>query len=157
MSLKGDRYEVINDISFFMGEVAQPGGVVVIKTAGSGAAMDQNKALVTYAANPSGCRPQGILMTNMVNIDQTRQHINWMKDEVQLGGKVTLLKQGYVVTNMIVPGVSPAGGNVAYLGVSGLLTSTCVDRLSTPAVGEFTSSMDEDGYAKVTVNLPQTY
>jgi len=83
MALKADRHELQTDISFFMNEVASRGGVAVFSTAGSGAAMDSNKALVTYKAMPSGSVPAGLLLNDMVNIDQTRQHINWHKDEVQ--------------------------------------------------------------------------
>lgn len=157
MALKTDRYEGVTDISFFMNEVAERGGVAVILTGGSGSAMDQGVALVTYSASPSGKRPQGLLMCDMVNIDQTRQHINYHKNETQKGGKVTLMKQGFAVTNMIEAGASPVAGNVAYLSNSGLLTSVSLGRAATPAVGEFVTAKDEDGYAKVEILLPQTY
>jgi hypothetical protein len=55
MALKSDRHELQTDISFFMDEAATRGGAVVHgSTTGSGAAMDQGKAVVTYAAVPSG-------------------------------------------------------------------------------------------------------
>ena len=57
MALKSDRNELQTDISFFMNEVATRGGVVSISTGGSGAAMDQGGALVTYTA-ASGDRTQ---------------------------------------------------------------------------------------------------
>ena len=80
MALKGDRYEFETTIDFFMNEVAERGGVVTLSTAGSGAALDQSAALVTYAAAQSGQVPIGILLNDMVNIDQTRQHINFHKN-----------------------------------------------------------------------------
>ena len=162
MALKGDRYEFETTIDFFLNEVAERGGVVTISTAGSGAALDQSAALVTYAAAQSGLEPIGLLLNDMVNIDQTRQHINLHKNEMQKGGKVTLLKKGTVVTNMIDPGVTVTKGQVAFVGPSGLLTNTNSspllnrqNRTSGMVVGQFDSLKDEDGYAKVSVNLPQ--
>tara|TARA_R110000824_G_scaffold136793_2_gene300528 strand:+ start:7666 stop:8169 length:504 start_codon:yes stop_codon:yes gene_type:complete len=162
MALKADRHELQTDISFFMNEVASRGGIACFSTAGSGAAMDSNKALVTYDATPSGSVPAGLLMNDMVNIDQTRQHINWHKDEIQKGGKVTLLTQGWVVTDRIYPGNTPAVGNVAYVHHSGYISATVValdGQFDTTmptnlSVGRFLSKKDEDGYAKVSINLP---
>lgn len=158
MALKGDRYEFYTDISFFMNEVATRGGVVVISTVGSGAAMDQSAALVTYAANPSGKVPVGMLLTDMVNYDLTRQHINFHKNEVQIGSKVTLGKKGFWVTNNIVG--TPAAGDGAFLGLSGNVIPVTPanipfnNNVNQPRVGTFLSTKDEDGYAKVEINLP---
>lgn len=153
MALKTDRHEFLTDISFFMNEVAERGGVAVISTLGSGGAMDQSQALVTYAASQSGKLPVGILLNDMVNIDQTRQHINWHKDEIQIGGKVTILKAGYVVTNRIVPGLTPAAGEKAYLAESGYLRNNQTNEANNPTIGVFLSRKDEDGYAKVELRL----
>ena len=99
MALKTDRSTLQTDISFFMNEAATRGGVAVISTGGSGASMDNGTALVTYAAAPSGKVPVGLLLNDMVNIDLTRQHLNQHKDEVQKGGKSTLLNKGWAVTS----------------------------------------------------------
>ena len=80
MALKTDRSTLQTDISFFMNEAATRGGVVALSTGGSGAAMDQGSALVTYAGLPSGKVPVGLLLNDMVNIDLTRQHLNQHKD-----------------------------------------------------------------------------
>ena len=160
MALKGDRYELDTDISFFMNEVAERGGIATLSTAGSGAALDQSAALVTYVAAQSGAVPVGILLNDMVNIDQTRQHINFHKNEMQKGGKVTLLKKGWVVTNYIDPGDTIAAGNVAFVGPSGYITNSQTvgqagsDASAGAVIGQFESITDEDGYAKVSVNLP---
>ena len=161
MALKTDRSTLQTDISFFMNEAATRGGVVALSTGGSGAAMDQGAALVTYAAVPSGKVPVGILLNDMVNIDLTRQHLNQHKDEVQKGGKVTLLQKGYVVTNSL-EGTSPSAGNTAYLAHSGNLSASDLSNDDTDAdgstrvVGRFLSGVDEDGYAKVFIDLPNT-
>jgi hypothetical protein len=161
MALKSDRSTLDVDISFFMNEAATRGGVVSISTGGSGAAMDQGEALVTYAALPSGKVPVGLLLNDMVDIDLTRQHLNQHKDEVQKGGKVSLLRKGYVVTNSL-EGTSPSAGDAAFVAHSGLLaTSDLSDDDSdadgsTRVVGRFLSGVDQDGYAKVYIDLPNT-
>ena len=162
MALKSDRHELMTDVSFFMNEVKERGFIAVLSTGGSGSAMDQSAALVT-CASPSGKAPMGLLLNDMVNIDQTRQHINWHKDEVQKGGKVTLLQHGWVVTNAIDPADTIVAGQTAFVGNSGYLSNG--DPFYGPGggsasasgvVGRFLSSKDEDGYAKVFVSLPNT-
>jgi len=158
MALKSDRSTLQTDISFFMNEAATRGGVAVISTGGSGASMDNGSALVTYAAAPSGKVPMGLLLNDMVNIDLTRQHLNQHKDEVQKGGKVTLLQKGFVVTSNI-EGTDPNAGDVAYLAHSGNLASSNIggdDSGHKMVVGRFLSDIDEDGYAKVYIDLPNT-
>lgn len=156
MALKGDRYEGMTDVSFFMNDTsAAKGGIAVLVTGGSGVALDQSKALVTYAAAASGNIPVGLCLNDMVNIDQTRQHINFHKNEVQKGGKVTLLTDGWVLTNMVTG--TPAAGNPAYLTDDGKVTPTQSATggvVATPPVGRFMSSKDEDGYVKLSVKLP---
>lgn len=156
MSLKGDRYELKTDISYFMVDVATRGGIVSLVTVGSGAAMDQAAALVTYAASSTGVRPVGVLMGDVVNYDLTRQHINFHRDEIQVGGKVRVLQKGYVVTNNIIG--TPAVNDNAVLTSSGnvmpqALTAAGTNLSLRPLVGWFGSVKDEDGYAKLNVEL----
>ena len=159
MALKGDRYELQTDVSFFMNEVAERGGVVTLASTSnpSGVAMDSAANVVTYVANPSGKVPLGILLNDMVNIDLTRQHINWHKDELQKGGKVTVLRKGYVVTNQIHNSGTPTAGAYAYIADSGLISTSTralfLDSGSQP-LGRFLTAKDSDGYAKVEINLP---
>ena len=160
MALKSDRSTLQTDISFFMNEAATRGGVVVVSTAGSGASMDNGAALVTYAANASGKIPVGLLLNDMVNIDLTRQHLNQHKDEVQKGGKVTLLNKGWAVTSNL-EGTDPNAGDMAFLAHSGNLSASSIggdDAVggSRLIVGRFLSDVDEDGYAKVYIDLPNT-
>jgi len=160
MALKTDRSTLQTDISFFMNEAATRGGIACQSTGGSGAAMDQGSALATYAANPSGKIPIGLLLNDMVNIDLTRQHLNQHKDEVQKGGKVTLLQKGTVVTSNLLG--TPSAGNLAYLAHSGNIAASWVGSDSSDhtgsakVVGRFLSGTDEDGYAKVYIDLPNT-
>ena len=159
MALKSDRNELQTDISFFMNEAATRGGVVSMSTGGSGAAMDQGAALVTYTA-ASGKAPLGILLNDMVDLDLTRQHINQHKDEIQKGGKVTILRKGYVVTSNISCATGPAAGEPAFITFSGNIANsgTITDHSGTAntPIGIFLSSKDEDDYAKIEIDLPGT-
>ena len=148
MALKSDRYELQTDISFFYNAgTATRGGVVVYDTAGSGAAMDQGVNLVKYATTGV---PVGVLLNDVVNKDLTRTHLNQHKNEIQKGGKVTVLRKGYVVTNNVTG--TPTAGATAYR------CTVTAGNISTVAsgnvIGAFVSTKDEDGYAKVEVNLP---
>lgn len=158
MALKGERHEFLTDISFFNdGNTAERGGMCVFVSAGSGAALDQSAAKAGYSANSSGTRPVGILLNDVVNLDLTRQHINWYKNEVQVGMKVTLLKKGFVVTNMITG--TPAMGDVARLNSSGVMAPYTVaneliaNKALNPFCGVFHSSKDEDNYVKLYVDV----
>jgi|TARA_R100001082_G_C4268532_1_gene118673 hypothetical protein len=162
MALKPDRHEVVTDISFFMNETAERGIIVTHSTAGSGAAMDDSNALVAIPTTASGTTPAGLLLNDVVNLDLTRQHLNQHQDEVQKGGKVTLLKQGYVVTNKLEVNSKPTVGATAYYASSGLLSTTNpdanpergtdVEQFNTK-VGRFLSTEDADGYAKVYIDI----
>lgn len=153
MALKPGRDVKRTDVSFFMSQTAERGFIAVFNTAGSGEAMDQDDATITVAASASGRIPVGMLLSDMVNIDQTRQRINEQKSEVQYGGKMPLAQQGWLVTNAI-SGTPSGTGEVAYLTASGYITPTFVNSAATPRVGNFESKKDEDGYAKVYINLP---
>jgi hypothetical protein len=155
MALKADRNELDVDISFFMNETGEKGQLVVFSTAGSGAAMDQANNLVTIAAAETDNIVVGVLLNDVVDIDLTRQHINWHKDEVQKGGKVSLLKKGYIVTDMIEG--TPTAGALAFLDDADTGKFAVEGSVATgddTVVGRFMSIKDEDGYAKVEVNLP---
>ena len=149
MALKPDRIELLTDISFFMNTTAERGGVVSAVTMGSGVSMDDANAVVAYAAVASGARPVGVLLNDVVNLDLTRQHINWHKDEVQVGGKVTVLRHGQVTTNLVAG--TPTAGADAYVANSGYIST--VQAAGAVKVGQFLSAVDADGYAKVSVNL----
>jgi hypothetical protein len=153
MAIKNLRQHVDSRIDFFMNEVAERGGVVSLSTAGSGMAVDQSAAVVTYAAAPSGTYAVGFLMCDMVNNDLTRVHENWHKNEMQINSKCEIWTKGFITTNMIYPGVTIVAGDRAYAAHSGLLHR--VDVIGgNLLVGRFDSTKDEDGYAKVSFNLP---
>jgi hypothetical protein len=157
MALKPQREEFHHDIRFYMNEVAERGGVVCVSTAGSGGRVGDNAAVVTYAANPSGKLPVGILLCDMVNLDLSRYHINFYREQVPLGYKVPLAKDGWYTTNFVLG--TPTGGDAAYLGPSGNLCTAAGFAAAVAAgttqtkVGQFLTKLDEDGYAAVRIEL----
>lgn len=151
MALKPDRIESYTDISYFMNTTGERGGVVVHNTSGAGASMDDAAATVGYPTGVvAGTLPAGVLLNDVRNYDLTRTHINWHKDEVQVGGKVTLLRRGQVTTNVVSPGVTPSAGLEAYYDGVGRFTTVSTDSVK---VGRFLSGLDSDGYVKVDVNI----
>ncbi len=78
------------------------------------------------------------------------QNLNWHKDEVQKGGKVTILRKGFLVTDQI--SGTPAAGDVAFVADNGKFADSKDG--TALACGQFLSSKDADGYAKVSVNFP---
>jgi hypothetical protein len=152
MALKPDRIESHTDISFFMNSAVERGGVAVVATGALnvGASMDDAGASVEYAADPSGRAPIGVLLNDVKDYDLTKQHINWYKDEVQKGGKVTLLRQGQVTTDAVAA-VTVVAGDTAYVAANGNLSN--VQATGASSVGTFLSRKDADGYAKVDINI----
>ena len=160
MALKADRHEESTDISYFYNAgTATRGGVVCLDAAAlagaSGAALDQGENLVSYQTPTATDVPIGILLNDVVNKDLTRTHLNQFKDEVQKGGKVTLMTRGWVVTSKITG--TPKAGDMAYASTTGTIAPTVLAAGSGQlAIGRFMSRKDADGYAKVHVNLPGT-
>lgn len=169
MALKPQRYEVTTDIYHFMNETAERGRVVYFGSNAiantytglgpSGAALDQAASLVTTggsAGGPSGLQPLGILLNDVVNVDLTRYELNWHKNEVQVGSKVTVLTTGWVVTNMIKTGITPVPGDFAYGAESGFITNAAhpTNPRGYPLIGRFMTRKDDEGFARVEVNVP---
>ena len=159
MALKPDRVEHLTDLSFFMNETGERGKVVFydIDQAGSGAAMDNSNQRVINGTGTDCAvytqRAAGILLNDVVNLDLTRQHLNFHKDEVQLGSKVLLLKRGTVVTNAI--SGTPAAADIGkplYVTGDGFLGAHAVGN-GGPRVGRLLSIKDADGYAKVDIDV----
>ena len=154
MALKPLFIEDATDVSFFMNEVAEKGVVVshVTASSGLGEAMDDADAIVQLPNNTGGSGevPAGVLLCDVVSLDLTRQHRNEHKNEVQVGSKVTLMRRGQVVTNMVVSGENPAPGDVAYFAINGNFSTTSTNSTQ---VGRFLGSKDADGYVKVDVNI----
>lgn len=154
MALKGDRNIKLDEVGFFTNSVSERGGIMCIYSAGSGAALDSSQSIVYYAPTSSGKVPIGVALEDIVNIDLTRQSINFNKMEAQVGSKICLAQDGWVVTNMITG--NPAAGDPAYLGSSGNFQTTTGGATVNPKVGIFVTKKDEDGYARVSFRFPLT-
>ncbi len=154
MALKMDRQIDAWELGFFLNEVAEAGSVVCISTAGSGISLDNVNSVATVAAAASGSKPLGILLEDFVNVDQSRQSVNWHKHQAQIGSKASIATEGWLVTNKIFG--TPAAGNLAVVAASGTISGVAIGTLSTaaqPVIGRFLSSKNEDGYAKVKIKL----
>lgn len=149
MALKPDRIELADGsrIKYFMNEVAERGIVVIFDQPG-GEGMDDPDSTVSIPGSGSGI-PAGVLMNDVVNLDLTRQHINWQKDEVQLGNKVDIIVRGVVRTDMVKSGDTPTAGDPAYYDANGEFTTTS----GSDQVGRFVSELDAEGYAEIEVNI----
>lgn len=155
MALKPDRdYNESSDISqrwSSAGDQAPKakGGIACVETQGSGVALGSTVNVVRYAVDPSGAIPKGILLQDVVATPSNGIK-NFQSLEVWPGEAVTLVTKGWVVTNMIT-GSAPAVGDVAYVAASGLISKT--QATGAKAIGRFETTLDADGYAKVSILL----
>ena len=153
MALKPDRdYNCHPDIAFFWDATmltAERGGIASMKSAGSGVSLDDVHNVVTYAASPSGAIAKGILVQDVRDVDLTKFHLNFYKDEVDAGSKVTIIRKGWIITNMVLG--TPVAGAIGYLGASGYISTT--QAAGAPAVGQFEDTKDADGFVKFSVDL----
>ena len=157
MALKPDRdYAEVTDITnFWSEEVAQntqeAGGIACVESSyGSGVALDNVLNVVAYEADPSGQVPKGILL-QPVNpaLSATRDYKNFHNNEVRPGEKVTLLRKGWLVTDLI--SGTPTVGGTAYVGASGLISTT--QATGAVAIGRFETTLDAEGFARVYVDI----
>lgn len=153
MALKPDRSILETDISLVCNTVISKGAVLVYGTgasAASGAGVYTPGAAEKAVAS-SGRVPAGISLASFVDIDLTRFHKNFHKDEQIIGEKAPLLRKGWVITDQLVPSLTILAGETAYVGASGLLTNVAS---TNPKVGQFAGSKDSDGFVKVHINIP---
>lgn len=155
MALKGERVVIETNITLTCPSVASRGVTLVHSTAGSGTALGDKAGTADLLANPSGYKVAGLLMNDVVNVDTTRYHLNFHKDERLINQRVTLLTKGRVTTDKV--SGSPTAGSTAYLTTNGNLTPTVSatgGTVATPKVGVFAGGVDENGFATVDINLP---
>ena len=160
MALKPDReYNETTDITNFWTTVAaEKGGCASVVTQGSGAAIGQNIVdepnVVGYAASASGSIAKGILIQTVSAVmSATRDFPNFENGEIRPGDKCTLVKRGFVVTDMIIG--TPTAGGIAYLGASGnvAVASGSFGGVATAVVGRFETTKDAAGFARVSIDI----
>ena len=154
MALKMDRDIVATEYAFTMNNAASPGGIASLESAGSGvAANDDTNTVVEYVADPSGAKPIGLLLNEVVDIDTTKYRLNYYKQEVLVGSKVSLMREGMVVTDLVIG--TPTDGGAAYINSSGNLgVDNISDAINAIKVGQFLSDPDENGFVKVWIDIP---
>ena len=150
MALKRDRETLATNIEFYLNEVAEPGVIACYDTSGSGVALDHADNQLTIAAAASGAKPAGLLLTETVDVDETVYVLPRYRDITNIGNKVCLLQKGWVVTDKVNGTV--AAGDTAILDASGFIKSGTAGA-GVQAVGTFKSAKDEDGFAKVYIDL----
>lgn len=165
MSLKSHVYQeevVVDCHTYVMNETGAQGRVVVhvVNPSGVGASMDDSNSRVQLpnAVYTSGEKVAGVLLTEVVNYDLTRQHLNQYKRQQQVGGKVDLLKVGGIVCDTVVG--TPTVGDLAYGTTEGYFTAIPAATLATVAqnhaikpVGTFRTAKDTDGYCKIDIHV----
>jgi hypothetical protein len=130
-----------------------PGGVVSIKTVGSGAALDTSAAVCNYHSNGSGVIALGVLVPAVTVDNVTAAPRNFQKNAVPKGSKVEIINKGWVVTDKYLG--TPTAGAVAQLAASGFVAlGTHTQTVGNVNVGYFLSTPDEDNYIKLYVNCP---
>lgn len=154
MALKPLRKVNDDVIEFYFNEVAEPGIVVVFSgNGGSGAFTDQSVGLVVVpnaAGGPSGTKPAGVLMEEVVDIDQTRYELNEQRIQEAIGGKVQLLRKGRICTNKVASGQTPTAGVDAYYTTAGEFTTSSTNSTK---VGQYLGKKDNDGYVYVDITI----
>lgn len=157
MALKPDRQTDDWEMGYYINAAASAGYIVSGSTAASGADLDSDTNAVTVATAPSGAVPIGVLMEDVVSLDLTRYPTNWHKPEIAVGGKPSILRKGWVVTNAVATGASATAFSTAVLGHSGCVfnapTGWNVTHVNYPYVGKFLSNKDSDGYVRLQVDL----
>lgn len=148
MALKPDYIanEKSQDIRNYCFNVSEKGGVMCSVTAGSGGYPGNVNNVAAYVQNPSGSQPLGILLVDVVAINQTQQHLNFYKVQAESGSKVVLSRGGCYTTNLITGTIASAPLN-AYLHSGGNISTTQLS--GAPQIGRFLTTLDEDGYAFV--------
>lgn len=151
----GNNYTFATDITKSCAAIATRGVMVCYGTAGSGASIGESAGTVDVYPNPSGKRPAGLLLVDVVDVDQTRYHLNFNKEVMSSGSPVVLLRQGRRTVDTVIN--TPVEGDPAYLTSSGWFTPTlhaAGGLQATPRVGTFVSIKDANGYATIDFNLP---
>lgn len=158
MALKPDReYNEVTDITNFWTTIAaEKGGCASVVTQGSGAAMGVNLIdeanVVGYVPSPANAVAKGILLQEVnAPLSATRDFLNFESLEIRPGDKCTLVKKGFVVTDMIPASVTPTVGAAAYLAASGMISST--QATNAPQIGRFETTKNAAGFARVSIDI----
>jgi hypothetical protein len=167
MALKGDREVWATNIDYTIatGQNAERGIVLIAHTT-AGQATKPNSAptvqggtgsagggLGTVGTTGNDSRPVGLLLDDVENLDFTVTPQIHVRNVVPRGSEVSLLTKGWVKTNLIEAGRTPAAGERAYLAASGYLSNREHVTSSGIICGYWRGAKDADGYAKVEIDI----
>jgi hypothetical protein len=156
MALRPDRDIRLDEIRFTCPVAASEGDILVFDTSASGAGTHgEARGSVTKQTTPSGYKVAGMVLHDVVDIDQTQYHRNWHNSESVINEPVCLAKQGWVTISNVIG--TPTVGNKAYLGSSGrsaVTPSVAGGEIANPVIGQFETIKDEDGYCAVRLDIP---
>ena len=159
MALKGLRKVAQWDTAWIYDDTitadVAAGGIVALKTAGSGEALDSSANVCAYHSNGSGVMALGILVAEITTDNVTANPRNLQRNKVPKGSKVELIRVGEVLTNMVL-GTPTAGANAELAAIGFIALGTHTQTVGNVVVGKFLDTLDEDGYVKVYVNCPAT-
>jgi hypothetical protein len=101
--------------------------------------------IVRPGQHPKG-KPAGLLLNDVVEFEFIHHPAHWYIDITQVGGKVSICKQGIVTVR--VQG-NPSHLDTAYYDVDGIITTK---KLSQP-IGHFITNKDENHFAQVRISI----
>ena len=156
MALKPDRNIEATELRFYHNGTASKGQILCHSDTqvGSGVAMDaQDNVAVVVATAAVTSKPIGLLLQDVVNIDQTRTPINWHQDQAASGDKVTLLRKGWVVTDQVDEAHAGSGAQLANSGKVASYNGLNPIGATTVPVGRFVTGKDQNGFATLYVDL----
>lgn len=140
MKMKISVQDKVN-LNYFCNQVAEKGSVMGFK-----------KATSQYAEaclwNESNGNPIGIILTDVVNIDLTRSHLNFHQQSV-IGSKVQILTEGKVVWHMGKGLRLPFGQPIYVDPKTNKLTWKCLSK----QVGHLVYPQEKDGWCLIEVNF----
>ena len=135
------------DITYFCNTPTQRGRIMV--------SIEQDDDLGCSVCGPPTYpgegNPVGLIINDVVDIDLCHQSLNYYRDDVQVGGKVTLMKTGQVMVGDFEG--FPNIGDPAYYTTKGVITTSPVS----PMIGRFSSKKDKEGFAKLEIDISLSY
>lgn len=129
--------------NYFMNYVAQKGTVLAFDK------RDNKNGWVSAKHWDGSGTPIGVLVTDVVNMDLTKNHLAFHADQVQLGGKIRIITQGKLLVRFGKGLRLPVGQPMYVDPKTGFLTWKALS----VQVGKLRRPQDADGHCLVEVNF----
>lgn len=152
MALRGLSHRIETSMDYILNRAAEPGTMVV---ASGTAGLVDVAGIVPLA---SGTWPIGMLLNTREDFNYAKELERTQYDTDDIGTVVTLLRSGFVNTNLVVAnGGAIAPGQPAYLAPNGFIGNANLSPSGVAdesrKVGQFMSAVDADGYARVSLKM----